>query len=245
MKKVIMSLVVSLLFIMAGCMGKGRYAQFSKDEQSLSWIKKQGESFGDSDYSALKNEKEALDLLQETYQLTVPTYYKKTKKILENELSSETVHLRTPSYAVFARNKELEFQTIYPFYKEEKLQVIAQIDCAYNYSVEQRTAYLKSQIVTIKVAPRKGTLPQNNLSELIQRLGKNMKLPDNVIADGMADYEKKVTEATKPITDNYWPIISNADEFKKNKEFFKEIAVVYDQDGTAREVYAELSDQMQ
>ncbi|PZL72804.1 hypothetical protein CI088_09920 [Enterococcus plantarum] len=244
-KKIIGMIVCSfvLTIALAGCTKPERYEQFSKTDQSLSWTNKRERSFGDSDYSNLKTEDEAFDLLKDKYQLSIPTYYEDTKKLVNQMIPTKNIKAGENKYSVFARNKKLEFKTIYPFYKEKELELFAEVNLNYEYSVDQKQAYLQSQIIKITISKVKGKLPKDNLSELIRELGKNMKLPEKAIVSGVAGYEKRVKEAVEPITEDYLPVVSNSSGLKKNEEFLKEIAVVYDQEGTVREIYAEISEQ--
>lgn len=236
-------ILVALLSI-AGCCKADRYASFSKMDQTLSWFNERNRSFGDADYSTINEEEDAFRILREKYKVEIPSYYERTKKMLGKELTSNSVQRGTTKYAVFSRDKELEFRTIYPFYRGEELQVFSEVVLTYSYSVDQKQAYLKSQVVTVKISPVKGNLPNNNLKELLEAIGKNMKIPENQITSGIAGYEKKVKETEMPITDDYLPIVSNAGGLDKETEFLKEIAAVYDEAGTFRELYAEISDQI-
>lgn len=241
-KKIIGSAALSFLLIFTGCTQLNRYDKFSKNDQSLSWVGERKRSFGDSDYSKVKNEKEAFNLLKEKYQLSIPNYYKETKKLINQTMSSENVKAGETKYSIFSRNEELQFKTIYTFYKEKELQILAEVGVNYKYSADKKQSYLKSQIVRIQIAPIKGKLPNDNLSEVIRKLGNKMKISKEKIDSGIAGYEKRVKETAIPITEDYLPIISNSAGLRKNEEFLKEIAIVYDQDGTVREVYAEISE---
>ncbi|WP_086315517.1 hypothetical protein A5821_003002 [Enterococcus sp. 7F3_DIV0205] len=243
-KKRSMSLMILvLLLVLIGCGKTDRYAGFSQAEHALSWSSERNRSFGDADYSKIEKEAKAFDLLQDKYNVTVSNYYETTKHTLTKELTSKTVKLGAVQYAIFARNKELEFRTLYPFYRGEELQVFSEVILTYAYSVDQAQTYLKSQIVTVKIAPIKGTLPNDNQRELITAIGKNMKLPEKKLETGLAGYEKRMKESENPITDDYLPIVSNTSGLDKEQEFLKEIAAVYDEVGTFRELYAEISDQ--
>lgn len=235
--------LIALLVIIGGCGEEDRYTQFSNEEKALGWSGERTRSFGDADYSTIGSEAEAFDLLQKKYKVIIPTYYEETKKMLIKEIPSKIVHSGEAKYAIFARNKELEFRTIYPFYKGEVLQVFSEVVLTYVYSIDNEQAYLKSQIVTTKISSIKGNLPNDNIKELIEAIGKNMKVPEKQIVSGLTGYEKRVKETEKKITDDYLPIISNTSGLDREKEFFKEIAIVYDEDGTFRELYAEISDQ--
>ncbi|WP_086314601.1 hypothetical protein A5821_002184 [Enterococcus sp. 7F3_DIV0205] len=235
--------ILFFLLVISGCTKTSRYEHFSKADQTLSWTGNQTRSFGDSDNSGLKTEKDAFELIKEKYKLGIPAYYEETKKLLTKEIPSKEVQQRQTTYSVFAKNKELEFRTLYTFYKEKELQIIVEVTFNYTYSADRKEAYLKSQLINIKIAPINETLPNNNLADLIKGIGQNMKLAENKINSGLAGYEKKIKEDKEPVTADYLPVISNASGLKKEQEFLKEIAVVYDQNGTFRELYAEISDQ--
>ncbi|WP_430607180.1 hypothetical protein IGJ55_000311 [Enterococcus sp. AZ170] len=235
---------LGLIIALTGCTESQRYERFSKVDQSLSWVDKRERSFGDSDFSKIKTEKEAVDLLKEKYQVSIPAYYKETEKLINQIIPSETVKPGENIYSIFARNKELRFITSYPFYQEKELQIIAEVTFYYAYSVEKKQVYLKSQSVYVKIAQPGGKLPNDNLSDLILQLGKNMKIPEKTIENGLAGYEKRVKETVEPITIDYLPVVSNASGLKKNEEFLKEIAIVYDMSGTVREVNTEITDKM-
>ncbi|MGX7414074.1 hypothetical protein [Enterococcus caccae] len=208
------------------------------------WTGERSRPFGDFDYSKIKTEAEALDLLQEKYKVQVPEYYEITKKTLLDELSSKTVIPKEALYSIFSQNKELVFKTLYPFYKEKELQVFAEVVLTYTYSADRKEAYLKSQIININIAPVKGELPNKNVSELIEVLGKNMNISEKEINSGLAGYEKQVKETKSIITTDYLPVVSTSRGLNTDKDFLKEIAVGYDPSGTLREFHAEVSDQM-
>ncbi|MBP2097409.1 hypothetical protein [Enterococcus rivorum] len=244
-KNIVLSVFVFCFLLMISACGQvNRYKKFSKDDQNLSWSGKRKRSFGDSDYSNLKNEKEALALLQDKYQLVLPEYYEATKKMLGKELTSDTVKEGTAKYSLFTRNKELKFHTIYPYYKGEELQAFSEVIITYAYLIDKEQAYVKSQVVTVKISQINGKLPNDNLNELIKAVGTNMKLTDKQITSGLAGYDLKIKESKTPITDDYLPIVSNSSGLYKDQELLKEIAAVYDQSGNFRELYAEVSDQI-
>lgn len=243
-KQILVIVFLSFSLILAGCTKTSRYSHFSEEDKSLSWETERERSFGDSDYSNLKTEEEVFSLLKDKYSLSIPMYYEDTKAMFDKMIPSETVKAGETKYLVSTRNKDLEFQTLYTFYKEKELQIIVETKLNYHYSIDQKRAYLKSQIVNVKIAPVSGKLPNDNLSELINEIGMSMKLPVKTVTDGLAGYEKKVKETTQPITDDYLPIISNTAGLKTSEGFLKEVAVVYDPDGTVREIYGEISDQM-
>ncbi|MDA9471199.1 hypothetical protein [Enterococcus sp. 5H] len=230
------------LFIFAGCGSSDRYAKFSKEDQQLSWQGEHKRSFGDSDYSKIETEAEAFSLVKDKYQLAIPSYYEESKKLIEDEIPSEKVKQGETLYSVFTREKELSFQTTYTFYEEDELQIMADVTLNYEFSKKQEQAYLRSQIVSIKVVQVKGQLPNDNVGELIQNMGQTMKFSDETIATGLAGYELQVDEATSPITTEFLPVVQNTNNIDKDTEFTKIIAVSYDVDGTLREIYGEISD---
>lgn len=243
MKKKLVFILLGLLVVLGGCATTERYTDFSKTDQSLVFSGQRKRSFGDSDYSTIKTEKEAYKLLIDKYNVTIPTYYNQTKHLLEKRLTSSKVRMGEADYSVYARNKELEFRTLYCFYDGSELQAFSEVVLTYAYLADYEQAYLKSQLVTIKVVPAKGKLPNDNIHEIIHDLGKNMKLSETKVDQGLLQYDKRVKKRNAPITDDYLPIVTNANELEKSKELLKEIAVSYDQDGTLREIYAEISDQ--
>lgn len=234
--------VLMCLFIFAGCGSSDRYAKFSKEDQPLSWQGERKRSFGDSDYSKIDTEAEAFRLVKDKYKLGIPDYYEETKKMLEKEIPSEKVKQGETRYSVFTKERELAFQTTYTFYEEDELQIMADVIVNYEFSKKQEQAYVRSQIVSIKVVQVKGQLPNDNVSEFIQNMGQNMHLSDEKIATGLAGYELQVDEATSPITTEFLPIVQNTNNIDKEAEFTKIIAVSYDVDGTLREIYGEISD---
>ncbi|MGX7149942.1 hypothetical protein [Enterococcus ureasiticus] len=235
-------LTLMLLFVFSGCSKAGRYDDFTKEEQALSFQTKRKQTFGNSDYSKIATEKEAFQLVEEKYKLGIPAYYEETKELIANEIPSDTVKPGETLYAVFARNKELNFQTRYTFYKEEELQVVSEVSLNYEYSEENNLAYLRSQTVSIKIAPVNGGLPNDNLNRLVEKIGTNMNISNEKIMSGLAGYEKQVKESTSPITEEFLPIITSQKRANKNEAFNKLIAVGYDTNGTVRELYAEISE---
>ncbi|WP_430603141.1 hypothetical protein IGJ02_000497 [Enterococcus sp. DIV0724b] len=242
-KQLLRVVILITLLGIVGCKKAERYAQFSNEDQAMSWSEEREKTFGDYDYTKIKTEKDAFDILQDKYKVLIPTYYKEMNKTLSNNLTSKTVQLKGTNYAIFARNKELDFQAVSSFYRGNELQAFSEINLKYVYSLEKKEAYLKSQTVSIKIAPVKGKLPNNNETELIEAIGKNMKMSDKQISEGIAGYEKQVKESNERLTSDYTPVVSNSNDFNKSKEFLKEIAVGHDQEGTLREIYAEISDQ--
>lgn len=238
----IVTTLLMCLLVFVGCGEKDRYADFSKEDQQLSWQGERKRSFGDSDYSKIETEAEAFSLVKDKYQLGIPDYYEETKKLIENEIPSDKVKQGETLYSVFTKEKELSFQTTYTFYEEDELQIMADVTLNYEYSKAQEQAYLRSQTISIKVVQVKGQLPNNNVDELIQSMGQNMQLPDEKIANGLAGYDLQVDEAKTPITEAFLPVVKNTDNLDKEKEFTKIIAVSYDVDGTLREIYGEISD---
>ncbi|WP_430602843.1 hypothetical protein IGJ02_000150 [Enterococcus sp. DIV0724b] len=245
-KKLQIGIILAIILVITvGCKQSSRFDHFSKEEQTLSWSGERTRSFGDADYSTIKNEGEAIEILKNKYKVMLPTYYGKTKKILEKEIPSVTVKSGKTKYSIFARNKELEFRLLTPFYKGDELQVFSEMVLTYTYSVDQEQTYVKSQIVNIKITPIKGTLPNDNVKDLVKALGKNMNLSDQQLVSGLAGYEKRIKGTTTPIKDDYLVIASNANVLDKKQEFLKEISAVYDEEGTFRELYVELSDQLE
>lgn len=234
--------MLMLLFVFSGCSKAGKYDDFSKEDQALSWQAERKQTFGNSDYSKIATEKEAFQLVEEKYKLHIPAYYEETKKLIANEIPSDTVKPGETVYAVFARNKELNFQTRYTFYKEEELQIVSEVTLNYEYSETSSLAYLRSQTISIKIAPVNGVLPNDNLPGLVEKMGENMNIPTEKIKSGLAGYEKQVKESTSPITEEFLPIVTNQESIDKKNTFNKLIAVSYDTNGTVRELYAEISE---
>ncbi|OJG74781.1 hypothetical protein RV12_GL002198 [Enterococcus quebecensis] len=191
----------------------------------------------------MKTEEEAFKVLKNKYKVAIPPYYEQAKKLVAKDITTDAVQPGETKYLILARDKEVEFRTVYTFYQEEKLQTMAVINFYYTFSSDAKKARLERQVVNIKIAPANGKLPKDNYKEITQDLGALMKLPEPTISEGIQGFEKQIKESGKQFKNESVAIVTNSVGLNKNEELAKSISAIYDGGGNLKEIYAEIWDQ--
>ncbi|MGX7265620.1 hypothetical protein [Enterococcus crotali] len=209
--------------------------KLDKSEQKFAWWGDRKTPFGDFEYVNI-SEKEAHELMENKFKLTIPETVNSAKKLITEDLVFEESEKESDSYSLFTSENMLEFSCFVKYKnKAGKYLSYGEIKLTYNYIPIQKKVKLASEKLVIYNAPDDGIFHGQNVMSTLRNMSSWLDLTDQ---DKLVKKFEEETKAKESLGNQEIILYRNLDEAKEKRLFGKSFGVKYGANGTIAEIYA-------
>lgn len=243
MKKIVFFALVSS-FLMSGCTTNKNEtnASLSTTEAAQIWHKKREKPFGTYDYKDLETDEEAIALLEDKFQLALPTFYKEAKQLLEKTLiDKENQEQSGERYDLFVNDVTVTFLTTYQCQQAGEPSFEATIELKYLFDSGKKRVQLDTQTLLIRnVSQTDSTLLLDKIPIFVEKSTDLLKIGD--VTNGLEEYQQQYETNKGNLSQQTVVVWENAKEAAAKKSVLKSIQLYFDTESVAREFYCNISD---
>lgn len=217
------------LFLVGCSTQKKASNKLSSQDQALVWSGERKKVFGQYDYTNLTSENEAKKILTEKFQVEVPSFFEKSKELLNKNdfLNAYTQHQTT--YDVVAQDDKLTYRQVTEYQSDKNAVVRAVIETTFLVTGEEEVK-TSEQTVTISTVASETTKFYTALPALSKGMAKILSLPN---AD--QEIDKAFKKYPMHDTEKHVEAINIMEQKASEDTLSKKIQLFYDGDGTVTE----------
>ena len=167
--------ILGSLFLVTGC--RTSSAPLPSDDQALVWSGKRDKPFGTYETGKLATAKEAETVLEETFSVSVPSFFTESEKVMKDLEFLQSYTLGETAYRVESKENELTYERVSTYVTSEKRPVVrVTLQVVYQANPDTNQVKTTQQTLNVMTTPSEAPLFYEALPTLSEREAKFLHL---------------------------------------------------------------------